>query len=90
MNYARYLIFWLFQMEATAEMLAENEQYGDLIFVNSGFDSDYRSIVYKTFALVEWVAGNLRPKFILKTDDDAYVHTENLIKTLKGVSNSPH
>ena len=74
------------QVEASPEMLDENEVYGDLIFVDGGFDSDYRSIVYKTFALVEWVAANLRPKFILKTDDDAYVHTENLVNTLRGVS----
>lgn len=66
-------------------MLAENEQYGDIIFVDGGAHSDYRSIVYKTFALVEWVAANLQPKFILKTDDDAYVHTGNLVSTLKKV-----
>ena len=66
-------------------MLEENEAHGDLLFVDGGLDTDYRSIVYKTFALVEWVAANLRPKFILKTDDDAYVHTGNLIATLRGV-----
>lgn len=73
------------QVEATPAMLVENEQYGDIIFVDGGLHSDYRSIVFKTFALVEWVAANLRPKFILKTDDDAYVHTENLVSTLRKV-----
>ena len=57
-----------------------------MIFVDGGGQIDYRSIVYKTFALVQWVLANLQPKFILKTDDDAYVHTANLIQTLRTVS----
>ena len=56
-----------------------------MIFVDGGGQTDYRSIVYKTFALVQWVLANLEPNFILKTDDDAYVHTANLVQTLRAV-----
>lgn len=66
----------------TLEELAE---HGDLIFVPGTKGIDYRSIVYKTFALVQWVARNSRPKFVLKTDDDAYVHTSNLVAALRQV-----
>ena len=59
--------------------------HGDMIFVEGGGGTDYRSIVYKTFALVQWVVANRQPKFILKTDDDAYVHTANLIGALRAV-----
>lgn len=50
-----------------------------------GAGTDYRSIVYKTFSLVQWVGQHSRPKFVLKTDDDAYVHTGNLVAALRKV-----
>ena len=73
------------QAEATPATLEEAAVHGDMIFVEGGGGTDYRSIVYKTFALVQWVAANRQPKFVLKTDDDAYVHTANLIQTLRAV-----
>lgn len=68
-------------------MQAEQAKYDDVIFVPKppGSSAGYRSIVYKTFALVEWVAGNASPRFILKTDDDAYVNTANLVAALQRV-----
>ena len=73
------------QAEATPATLEEAAAHGDMIFVEGGGGTDYRSIVYKTFALVQWVVANRQPKFILKTDDDAYVHTANLINALRVV-----
>ncbi len=77
------------QAEATAATLEEAALHGDMIFVGGGGGggggTDYRSIVYKTFALVQWVVANRQPKFVLKTDDDAYVHTANLIQALRAV-----
>jgi len=73
------------QAEATPATLEEAALHGDMIFVEGGGGTDYRSIVYKTFALVQWVVANRQPKFVLKTDDDAYVHTANLIQTLRVV-----
>ena len=73
------------QAEATPATLEEAALHGDMIFVEGGGGTDYRSIVYKTFALVQWVVANRQPKFILKTDDDAYVHTANLIDALRAV-----
>jgi hypothetical protein len=82
---------WLHaQAEATPATLEEAAAHGDLIFVEGGGQTDYRSIVYKTFALVQWVLANLEPKFILKTDDDAYVHTANLVHTLRAVRRLQH
>lgn len=68
-------------------MQAEQAQHDDVIFLPKppGSSAGYRSIVYKTFALVEWVASNASPKFILKTDDDAYVNTANLVAALQRV-----
>lgn len=73
------------QEEADDATLEELAAHGDLIFVPGTKGTDYRSIVYKTFALVQWVARNSQPKFVLKTDDDAYVHTANLVAALQKV-----
>ena len=73
------------QAEATPATLEEAALHGDMIFVEGGRGTDYRSIVYKTFALVQWVVANRQPKFVLKTDDDAYVHTANLVERLRAV-----
>ena len=73
------------QAEATSATLEEAAAHGDMILVDGGTGTDYRSIVYKTFALVQWVVANRQPKFILKTDDDAYVHTANLVDALRAV-----
>ena len=68
-------------------MQQEQAQHGDMIFLAKPSESsaDYRSIVFKTFALVEWVVANASPQFVLKTDDDSYVHTGNLIAALRRV-----
>lgn len=75
------------QEERTPAMRREQRRHGDFIFVPkpSGSVADYRSIVYKTFALVQWVAVHSRPRFVVKTDDDAYVHTGNLVAALRKV-----
>ena len=68
-------------------MRREQRRHGDFIFVPKpiGSVADYRSIVYKTFALVQWVALHSRPRFVVKTDDDAYVHMGNLVAALRKV-----
>ena len=73
------------QEEADEATLEEAAEHGDLIFVPGTQGTDYRSIVYKTFALVQWVARHSQPRFVLKTDDDAYVHTANLVASLQKV-----
>lgn len=76
------------QEEADEATLEEAAEHGDLIFVPGTQGTDYRSIVYKTFALVQWVARHSQPRFVLKTDDDAYVHTANLVASLQKVFGS--
>ena len=77
------------QEEADEATLEEAAEHGDLIFVPGTQGTDYRSIVYKTFALVQWVARHSQPRFVLKTDDDAYVHTANLVASLQKVLRVP-
>lgn len=49
----------------------------------------YRSIVYKIFLFIEWMVERVNPKFILKTDDDAYVDTAAMVAALRALCISP-
>lgn len=61
----------------------EAQQYGDMVFVRAGSGTGYRSIVFKIYLLVEWAVANVDARFILKTDDDAYVDAARLVAELR-------
>ena len=39
---------------------------------------------------VEWLVANVNPKFVLKTDDDAYVDTSNMVTALRELCQNPN
>ena len=39
----------------------------------------------QVFLALEWVVDNLDPRFVLKTDDDAYVDTAAMVSALRGL-----
>lgn len=41
------------------------------------------------YGCLQWVAANVQPKFVLKTDDDAYVSCAKLIAELKSLCKNP-
>ena len=45
--------FVLYEKECSIDVQRESEQFDDIIFVQGGTTTDYRSIVYKTFAFVQ-------------------------------------
>ena len=42
------------------------------------------------FLAVEWLVENVNPKFVLKTDDDAYVDTAHMVTALKELCQQPN
>ncbi len=42
------------------------------------------------FLAVEWLVDNVNPKFVLKTDDDAYVDTAHMVTALKELCQQPN
>ncbi len=52
----------------------EVEEHGDIMLVRE--KTNYKSILLKTFFVLEYAIKHYDVRFILKTDDDAYVHVE--------------
>ncbi|CAK9291739.1 unnamed protein product [Gordionus sp. m RMFG-2023] len=70
------------------EICHESNKYGDLLIGNF-FDS-YRNLTYKHVMGLLWVTEYCREvDFIIKTDDDIYVNTGDLINLLYLLLNSP-
>lgn len=62
----------------------EANEYNDLLILNH-MDT-YATITTKLFSAFEW-ASHQRPKFILKTDDDVYIHVPKLITNILMTTN---
>ncbi len=43
----------------------------------------------QVFLAIEWLVDNVNPKFVLKTDDDAYVDTAHMVTALKELCQQP-
>ena len=61
-------------------MAKEVEQHGDIVFVNH--KTNYKSILYKTYFVLEYAVTNYNVKFVLKTDDDAFINVAPLMHQL--------
>lgn len=59
----------------------ESEQYGDI--VQEDFLDTYRNLTYKGIAALKWIDERCsHARWILKTDDDIFVNTFNLLRHL--------
>ena len=58
----------------------EVEQHTDIVFVSQ--KTNYKSILYKTYYVLEYAVTNFNVKFVLKTDDDAFINVEPLMSQL--------
>ncbi len=65
----------------------EVEEHGDIVLVHE--KTNYKSILLKTFFVLEYAIKHYDVRFILKTDDDAYVHVEALVHQLRLLCISP-
>lgn len=45
--------------------------------------TNYKSILYKTYFVMEYAVANYDVQFVLKTDDDAFINIHPLIQQLK-------
>ena len=57
------------------------EEHGDVAFAPQ--KTDYKSILYKTYFVLELAVRSYDATFVLKTDDDAFVNVPALLITLK-------
>ena len=51
--------------------------------------TNYKSILYKTYFVMEYAASHYNVRFVLKTDDDAFINVQPLIQQLKLLCKHP-
>lgn len=78
--------FILSEDERTPQVQKELEMYNDIVFVKE--KTNYKSILYKTFYVLEYGVKNYDVKFILKTDDDAFINVQPIIQQLQTLCES--
>lgn len=66
--------------ERTPQVTKELDQHGDIIFIDH--KTNYKSILFKTYFVLEYAVTKYNVKFVLKTDDDAFINVEPLISQL--------
>ena len=63
----------------------ESDRFGDI--VQEDFLDSYRNLTYKAISGLKWITYNCRnAKFVLKTDDDIFVHIYNLMNHLQSLN----
>jgi len=62
------------------EAQKENEKHGDIEFLD--FVDSYRNLSLKTLGITRWAVNNYNFEHLMKTDDDAFVRIDRLMKTL--------
>ncbi|XP_033107734.1 beta-1,3-galactosyltransferase 1-like [Anneissia japonica] len=61
----------------------ENDQYDDIII--GDFDDTYKNLTLKTIQTLKWVTNYCsHAKYVMKTDDDMFVHYKNIVNFLAG------
>ncbi len=58
----------------------EVDQHSDIVFVNH--KTNYKSILFKTYYVLEYAVTYFDVKFVLKTDDDAFINIAPLMSQL--------
>ncbi|XP_014221006.1 beta-1,3-galactosyltransferase 5 [Trichogramma pretiosum] len=68
--------------EYASRLDRENQRHGDLI--QGSFEDTYRNLTYKHVSTLKWITQHCSSaKYILKTDDDVFVHTQALLDFLR-------
>lgn len=68
-------------------MQKELDEYGDIVFVKE--KTNYKSILVKTYFVLEYAALHYDVRYILKTDDDAYINISAMLRQLRLLCQTP-
>ncbi|KAK9868651.1 hypothetical protein WJX84_001984 [Apatococcus fuscideae] len=79
--------FILSEDERTPQVSKEIDVNGDVAFLDH--KTNYKSILYKTYFVLEYAVTHYDVRFILKTDDDAFINVVPLISQLKLLCETP-
>lgn len=79
--------FILSQDEVTPQVQKEVETHNDIILLKE--KTNYKSILFKTYFVLEYAITHYDVRYILKTDDDAFVNHRALIQQLRWLCSTP-
>lgn len=79
--------FILADDEVTELVEEEMQEHQDIVLVHG--ETTYKSILLKTLFVFEYAVRHYDARFILKTDDDAFVHTRAMVQQLRLLCESP-
>lgn len=79
--------FILSDDEVTDLVQEEMQEHHDIVLVHG--ETTYKSILLKTLFVFEYAVRHYDARFILKTDDDAFVHTGAMVQQLRLLCESP-
>ncbi|CAL8469155.1 g8696 [Coccomyxa elongata] len=79
--------FILSDDEVTELVQEEMQEHNDIVLVHG--ETTYKSILLKTLFVFEYAVSHYDARFILKTDDDAFVHTWAMVQQLRLLCESP-
>jgi Galactosyltransferase len=71
----------------TYQVEKEVETFSDVVFVKE--KTNYKSILYKTYFVLEYAVKHYEPTFVLKTDDDAFVNVPAMTLELRAHCENP-
>ncbi len=73
--------------QSAAQVQKELDEYGDIVFVKE--KTNYKSILVKTYFVLEYAVLHYDVRYILKTDDDAYINVGALLHQLRLLCQTP-
>ncbi|KAI7842582.1 hypothetical protein COHA_003686 [Chlorella ohadii] len=79
--------FILSEDERTPQVESELEEFGDIVFVRE--KTNYKSILFKTFYVMEYAVTHYDVAYVLKTDDDAFINVAPMVEQLKLLCQNP-
>ena len=69
------------------EVKHEAHSHGDILYID--FHDSYQNLTYKALTCHKWIMDNcMHARFVLKTDDDAFVNIFSLVTHLQSLTNS--
>lgn len=78
------LIFYVAALDVfeNKDLFVESDKHGDMLIAN--YKDSYDAITHKQMLAFKW-AVNAKPHYVLKTDDDVFIHVPRLIRILQGI-----
>ena len=68
-------------------MQKEVETHNDIVLLKE--KTNYKSILFKTYFVLEYAIKHYDVRYILKTDDDAFINVRALVQQLRWLCSSP-